>query len=103
VPAQKEGERRPSPVRMISEEDRLQALRVRQNALKDGGACSARVHRASFRILTPPAELDLAAIARSSAAVSGSPPRSAGAFPTTDVSLFSLSLSQCMCADVVRQ
>ncbi|KAI0026895.1 hypothetical protein K488DRAFT_81280 [Vararia minispora EC-137] len=45
------------------EEDRLAALRIRQHALKG--------------------DVDLADIARSSAAVSSSPPRENGVFPTT--------------------
>ncbi|KAI0049488.1 hypothetical protein FA95DRAFT_1581710 [Auriscalpium vulgare] len=64
---------KPQPIRRtssVTEEDRNKAVKVRQNALKDGG-------------------IDLAAIARSSVAVSSSPPKVVPI--TTDASTATLS------------
>lgn len=57
----------------VTDEDRENAIKVRKNALKSNGSMYS--HTIYFLILTYPTAIDLAAIARSSVAVSGSPPK----------------------------
>ena len=59
----------------VTDEDRENAIKVRKNALKSNGGMYSHTIYTIFLILTYPTAIDLAAIARSSVAVSGSPPK----------------------------
>jgi hypothetical protein len=60
----------------VTDEDRENAIKVRQNALKSNGSmCSRTVQQHHLPCTNIPPAIDLAAIARSSVAVSGSPPK----------------------------
>jgi hypothetical protein len=70
--------KKPAAVRRtssVTDEDRENALKIRKNALKSDGSMSSYPYSALSLVLTTDTAIDLAAIARSSVAVSGSPPK----------------------------
>lgn len=59
----------------ITDEDRENAIKIRKNALKSNGGAFPLWRKTVCVMMTPFQDIDLAAIARSSVAVSSSPPK----------------------------